>query len=185
MALILVGIKVFWFRAAGPIMTDNRVSVPVIQVDSPAGSIPVPVSEVSLRPVLEKILGLWGQGLASGDYRPFHSVLSSGWRNQDSPQQLAQAYQPLYPHRDLMEFFPRRGKLVVLESRPLAEASAPNSPLTAIRDTLGPESPWLARGEWRTGRSALGFSLNLVWEDNQWRPVGLRLEAYKPDLRNK
>jgi hypothetical protein len=140
--------------------------------------IAAPVSEVSLRPVLEKILGLWGQALATGDFRQFHKILAQDWREREEPRELAQAFQPLYPHKDIMELFPRRGKLVVLESRPIAEAISPNPAPPIIRDTLGPESPWLARGEWRTGRSALGFNLNLVWEENQWRPVGLRLAVY-------
>ncbi|MDR2142717.1 MAG: hypothetical protein LBR11_13225 [Deltaproteobacteria bacterium] len=183
LALALIGIKVFWFRPVGPVLTDNLAQAPVAgptQASTPVGSPSAAVAEVSARPVLEGVLGLWAAALASGDYAKFHQSLAAGWRKRDTPQTLAQAYQPLYPYRELLESFPRRGKLVVLESRPLGETAA--GPV--FRDTLGPESPWQVRVEWRTGRSALGFNLNLVWEANQWRPAGLRVEVYKSDLRD-
>jgi hypothetical protein len=129
-------------------------------------------------------LGLWAKALSSGDYAQFYQSLSKAWREQDNPKRLSDAYRAMYPHREIMEYFPRRGKLVVLESRPLAEDEASGPPSSAIRDTLGPESPWLVRGEWRTGRSALGFNLNLVWETGEWRPAGLVVEVYKLNLRN-
>ncbi|MDR1870888.1 MAG: hypothetical protein LBS60_02995 [Deltaproteobacteria bacterium] len=164
-------------------MTHNLAPATPAPVATAAGdpAEPLPIAEVSVRPLLEKILGVWGEALASGDFTQFHRLLSAGWRANDDPKTLALAYQSLYPYRELMETFPRRGKLVVIESRPL---NAPANSQKALRDTLGPESPWLVRVEWRSGRAALGFNINFVWEDRQWRPVGLTAQAYRLDLRS-
>lgn len=180
----LVGGIFMLFRSAGPELAGGRVAPTAQAIASEAAIDESPVALASVRPILERTLGLWAQALSSGDYSRFYETLSAGWREKDDVAGLAQAYQPLYPYRNLLEYFPRRGKLVVLESRPLAEAAADKASLAAIRDTLGPETPWLARGEWRTGRSALAFNLNLVWETGEWRLAGLRVEVYKTDLRN-
>ncbi|MDR0549522.1 MAG: hypothetical protein LBI10_08985 [Deltaproteobacteria bacterium] len=185
LALVIFGIKFFWFRPAGPVLNGDLGGPPLTTAEAALEPAPLAAGQVSARPVLERTLGLWARALSSGDYSQFHQILSSGWREQDDPKRLAAAYQPLYPHRELMEFFPRRGKLVVLESRPLTETENSKNKTLAIRDTLGPESPWLVRGEWRKGRSALGFNLNLVWEADEWRPAGLVVEVYKLDLQKR
>ncbi|MDR1394762.1 MAG: hypothetical protein LBK52_01140 [Deltaproteobacteria bacterium] len=192
LVLAAAGGKYLWSRRSGPDSRADGQTAPAVQVQpEPAGrelrnSPPPqepgePAAKVSARQVLEKVLSVWGSCLARGNYTQFHALISAQWQSQDTVQQLARAYQPLEEHRTLMEMFPRRGKLVVLESRPLT-VPAGTEETVFIRDTLGPESPWLVRGEWRTGRSALGFALNLVWESNQWRPAGLRVEVYKPGI---
>ncbi|MDR1084548.1 MAG: hypothetical protein LBP22_06720 [Deltaproteobacteria bacterium] len=180
---LIFGIRYFWPKSIGPVSSVGGQSATVSRTETAEPNQSPPDGIVSVRQVLEKVLGLWSSALSSGSYNQFYSIISSEWQKQDTPQRLAQAYGPLRPHKDLMEFFPRRGKLVVLQSGPL-ESGQSQSP-AVIRDTLGPESPWLVRGEWRTGRSALGFSLNLVWESGQWKPAGLRVEVFKSEIRNQ
>jgi hypothetical protein len=145
--------------------------------DAQAGD--APAGEVAVRKVLENVMALWVDALVNDDFAMFHSALSRAWRQQDSPALLNEAYGVLASHKDSLGLFPSRGKLVLLESRPYQEAAAANSEEVApIRDTLGPESPWLVRGEWRFNKTALGFTLVLTFEEGQWRPLSLRVEIY-------
>jgi hypothetical protein len=133
-----------------------------------------------VRKVLQAVMSLWLEALVREDFRRFQSSLSQSWRSQDSPEKLLSSYRPLAVHREALSLFPDRGKLVLLESGPFkeeerADAQRPRS----LRDTLGPESPWLVRGEWRTGKTALHFTLILSLEGGQWRPSGLRVEMYR------
>jgi hypothetical protein len=135
--------------------------------------------ETSVRRILDVVMTSWVSALVVGNFTDFHALLAGSWQQKDSPAQLKSAYGVLSPYKDNLELFPSRGKLVLLESRPYAQAGQdaaegyPN-----IRDTIGPESPWLVRGEWRVNKTALGFTLVLDLEDARWRPSHLRVEIF-------
>jgi hypothetical protein len=135
--------------------------------------------DVSVRSVLEEVLSDWTRALLTGDFREFHKNLSPVWKSQDSPEKLASAYKPLAAYKEALERFPARGKLVILESAPFQPGTHEPSDKAILRDNLGPESPWLVRGEWRAGRTALNFTLILVLDSPDWKPVGLRVEIYE------
>jgi hypothetical protein len=132
-----------------------------------------------VRKVLEEVLGLWSEGLISGDFKRFHAALSPAWKAQDDPKKLASVYAPLSRWKEALRSFPVRGKLVLLQSEPY-RADMPEEPKTgSLRENVGPESPWLVRGEWRTGKTALNFTLILTAEGGQWRPAGLLAEIFE------
>jgi hypothetical protein len=132
-----------------------------------------------VRTALQGILGLWAEGLLSGDYSKFHESLASEWKAKDSPGAIAEVYRPLEAWREALMSFPSRGKLVLLQSEPY-RADLPDRPGAArLRDEIGPESPWLVRGEWRTGKTALNFTLILTAEGGEWRPAGLLVEIFQ------
>jgi hypothetical protein len=129
--------------------------------------------------VLQGVLGLWAEGLISGDFGKFHGALASDWREKDSAGDLAGVYSPLAPWKDALRSFPSRGKLVLLQSEPY-RADLPDSPDKAqLRENVGPESPWLVRGEWRTGKTALNFTLILTADSAEWKPAGLLVEIFE------
>ncbi|MDR1081525.1 MAG: hypothetical protein LBQ79_11350 [Deltaproteobacteria bacterium] len=75
--------------------------------------------------------------------------------------------------------FPSRGKLELLQSEP-CRPDMPDAPGSAqLRENIGPESPWLVRGEWRTGRTALNFTLILAADRGECRPAGLLVEIFE------
>jgi hypothetical protein len=153
-----------------PIAAPAPESLPV---QSPESTAP---SEIPVRKVLESVIGSWVKALVSEDFTAFHQSLSSSWQQKDSIEQLKRAYIVLTPYKDNLELFPSRGKLVLLESRPFDTTN--ENVAAAIKDNLGPQSPWLVRGEWRVGRTALGFTLILSFEAGQWRPSGLRVDIF-------
>jgi hypothetical protein len=132
-----------------------------------------------VRTALQGVLGLWAQGLLTGDYARFHAALASDWKAKDGPADIAAVYRPLEAWREALRNFPARGKLVLLQSEPY-RADMPDSPGTAqLRENVGPESPWLVRGEWRTGKTALNFTLILAADQGEWRPAGLLVEIFE------
>jgi hypothetical protein len=133
--------------------------------------------EISVRRVLEHVLSLWVQSLVSEDFTAFHQSLSSSWKQKNTAEQLKQFYEALVPYKTKLELFPVRGKLVLLESRPFEESERGVTPVV-IRDNLGPQHPWLVRGEWRAGRTALGFTLVLSYEEGQWLASGLQVNIF-------
>jgi hypothetical protein len=137
------------------------------------------LSDLSVRSVLQDVLSDWTKALLTGDFREFHRNLSPVWKSQETPEQLASTYRPLSAYKEALERFPRRGKLVILESAPFQPGTHEPSDKAILRDNLGPESPWLVRGEWRAGRTALNFTLILVLDAADWKPVGLRVEIYE------
>jgi hypothetical protein len=134
-------------------------------------------SDGSVRKILEIVLKIWIDSIISNDFTLFHQIISSPWQNQDSPQKLAESFKNLITYRSYLEYFPERGKLVLLASRPF-EANNETGEII-IRDNIGPESPWLVKGEWRSGKTTLGFTLILSLENAKWRPSGLSVEMYE------
>jgi hypothetical protein len=133
--------------------------------------------EVSVRQIAEEVLSSWARALLTGDFGEFHGSLAGVWKSQDSPDKLAGVYGSLFGYRESLERFPGRGKLVLLESAPFdGRGSGENG---ILRENVGPESPWLVRGEWRTGNTALNFALVLTLDDRVWKPAGLRVEIYE------
>ncbi|MDR1309350.1 MAG: hypothetical protein LBL95_05570 [Deltaproteobacteria bacterium] len=152
-----------------------------------AGPDPVPLDpalvesagDSSVRRILENVMASWVAALVKEDFSQFHQTLYSAWRQKDDPARLKASYGVLAPFRENLKLFPSRGKLVLLESRPFTAEGldvAEGSP--SIRDNIGPETPWLVRGEWRVNKTALGFTLVLNLEDGQWRPSGLKVEIF-------
>jgi hypothetical protein len=139
--------------------------------DSDAGLPP----DVSVRKALEIVLTAWVEGLVSGDFTRFHRSLSESWRIKDGPADLLAAYRILAPYKENLRLFPVRGKLTLRESNAM---SGPSLETAAVKDNLGPETPWVVRGEWRVDKTALGFTLVLSFEEGHWRPAGLRVEIY-------
>jgi hypothetical protein len=135
-----------------------------------------PASGVPVMNALQNSLGLWARGLATGDWDPFHGSLAPDWKAKDSPEALASVYGPLAAWKGALSSFPSRGKLVLLQSEPYREGM--DDP-PRIRENLGPESPWLVRGEWRTGQTALNFTLILAADAGQWKPAGLLVEIFE------
>jgi hypothetical protein len=124
-------------------------------------------------------MAAWVAALDKGDFTDFHQIISASWKQIDDPTKLKAAYWALSPYIDKLKLFPSRGKLVLLESRPYSEEGLGVADgVPAIRDSLGPESPWLVRGEWRVNKTALGFTLVLNFENGQWKPTGLGVEIY-------
>jgi hypothetical protein len=143
---------------------------------APAGRPPRPAP---VRTVLQGVLGLWAEGLLTGSYAKFHESLASDWKAKDAPADIAAVYRPLEAWRDALRTFPSRGKLVLLQSEPY-RSDMPDAPGSAqLRENIGPESPWLVRGEWRTGRTALNFTLILAADRGEWRPAGLLVEIFE------
>ncbi|MDR2367392.1 MAG: hypothetical protein LBF58_04665 [Deltaproteobacteria bacterium] len=135
--------------------------------------------ESSIRQILENVMASWVSALVKGDFSDFHKIISSSWQQKDSPAQLKTSYGVLSPYIDGLKLFPSRGKLVLLESRPFSlEGEEVADGVPGIRDNLGPESPWLVRGEWRVNKTALGFTLVLSLENGQWLPTGLKVEIF-------
>jgi hypothetical protein len=130
-----------------------------------------------VRTVLQNVLGLWAEGLVSGNFAKFHAAAAADWKAKDTAAGLAAVYRPLEPWRDALRSFPSRGKLVLLQSEPYRE-EAPEAP-AQMRENVGPESPWLVRGEWRTGKTALNFTLILTAEAGAWKPAGLLVEIFE------
>ncbi|MDR1657788.1 MAG: hypothetical protein LBT47_09590 [Deltaproteobacteria bacterium] len=133
--------------------------------------------EVPVRKVLGDVMTLWVDALVKGDFTEFHRNLSFPWRQKDDPASLKKAFEILTPYKESLTLFPNRGKLVLLESRPYT-VSEPAAGANLIRDNIGPQSPWLVRGEWRVNKTALGFNLVLIYEEGQWRPSSLRVEIF-------
>jgi hypothetical protein len=132
-----------------------------------------------VRTVLQNVLGLWADGLLSGNYAKFHEILASDWKSKDKPADIAAVYKPLEAWKEALRTFPSRGKLVLLQSEPY-RADMPETPGAAqLRENVGPESPWLVRGEWRTGKTALNFTLILMADREEWRPAGLLVEIFE------
>jgi hypothetical protein len=132
-----------------------------------------------VRSLLQKYLGLWAEGLISGDFGKFHRALAPDWKAKDTAAAIAGVYSPLSPWKDALRSFPSRGKLVLLQSEPY-RADMPGSPGAArLRENVGPESPWLVRGEWRTGKTALNFTLILTADRGEWKPAGLLVEIFE------
>jgi hypothetical protein len=143
----------------------------------PPTILPTTTTKASVREVLEKVLSMWIRSLASGDFRTFHSNLATGWKNQDDPSKLAATYRALSNYSEVLSFFPGKGKLVLLESAPYTPDSERTN--SFFSDNLGPESPWLVRGEWRYGgQTTLNFSMILTLDQGDWKPLGLRAEIY-------
>ncbi|MDR0622672.1 MAG: hypothetical protein LBJ61_12510 [Deltaproteobacteria bacterium] len=135
--------------------------------------------ESSVRQILDSVMGLWLAALAKGDFTEFHQMISTSWQQKDSPSQLKASYGVLAPYIENLKLFPSRGKLVLLESKPFSsEGQEVADSVPSIRDSLGPESPWLVKGEWRVNKTALGFTLVLSLENGQWRPTGLKVEIF-------
>jgi hypothetical protein len=129
--------------------------------------------------VLQGVLGLWAEGLITGDFGKFHATLASDWRAKDTAKDLEGVYSPLTPWKDALRSFPSRGKLVLLQSEPY-RSDLPDSPSQAqLHEDVGPESPWLVRGEWRTGKTALNFTLILTADSDEWKPAGLLVEIFE------
>jgi hypothetical protein len=144
--------------------------------DSVSIDVSINQGDVAVRKVLENVMTLWVDALVNADFTVFHQNLSSSWREKDNPVSLKEAFSILAPYKESLTLFPTRGKLVLLESRPFTD-----SPLEGeifIRDNIGPESPWLVRGEWRVNKTALGFTLVLSFEGERWLPSGLRVEIF-------
>jgi hypothetical protein len=142
---------------------------------------PPPVSltgEASAPTLLENTLSLWVNALLTGDYRAFHASLAPAWKAKDDPAKLLSTYKVMANRAEDLKPFPGRGKLVLLESGPYAQASPAGARASVLRDTVGPESPWLIRGEWRNGGTTLNFTLILTLDQGAWKPVGLRVELY-------
>jgi hypothetical protein len=135
--------------------------------------------DLSVRSILEDVLSLWTKALLTGDYKEFHKSLATPWKAQDSPEKLASTYKSLSEYKDSLERFPGRGKLVLLESAPFKPGTHESPETAVLRENVGPESPWLVRGEWRTGKTALNFTLILSLDSAEWKPVGLRVEIYE------
>jgi hypothetical protein len=131
----------------------------------------------SVTRILQSVLKLWVEAMVSGDYRSFYLSLAPSWKAKDSPESLRDAYMNLTSYRDVLSQYPGRGKLVLLESAPY-DPYEPDKRTKSVRDSVGPESPWLIRGEWRTGKTTLNITLILSEEAGEWKPVGLRLEVY-------
>jgi hypothetical protein len=135
-------------------------------------------SDTSVSKILQNVLKLWVEALTSGDFQNFYQSLAPSWKAKDTPQSLATAYMDLNSYKEVLSQFPGRGKLVLLESAPY-DPMTPESAIKSVRDSLGPESPWLIRGEWRSGQTTLNIILLLSQESGEWKPVGLRLEVYE------
>jgi hypothetical protein len=146
--------------------------------DIPPAS-PTPKKEVSVRAILQNVLSLWTEALLSGDFKQFHQSLAPAWKAQDSPQDLLAIYRPLSGHKEALERFPERGKLVLLESSPFTLGQEHRPDNAILRENVGPESPWLVRGEWRAGNTTLNFTLILAQDQDTWKPVGLQVEIYE------
>ncbi|MDR3135229.1 MAG: hypothetical protein LBU69_03955 [Deltaproteobacteria bacterium] len=137
------------------------------------------IGDSSVRKVLDSVMASWVTALVKDDFTGFHAIISSLWQRKDSPAQLKASYGVLAPFKESLKLFPSRGKLVLLESRPFStESLGVADGIPGIRDNLGPESPWLVRGEWRVNKTALGFTLVLNLENGQWRPIGLNVEIF-------
>ncbi|MDR0354597.1 MAG: hypothetical protein LBJ64_02520 [Deltaproteobacteria bacterium] len=137
------------------------------------------VGESSVRKILDRVLTSWVAALVKEDFSEFHQILSYSWQLKDSPAQLLTSFSALLPFKENLMLFPSRGKLVLLESRQYTvEGLNVAEGVSYIRDNVGPESPWMVRGEWRVNKTALGFTLVLNLEDGQWRPSGLGVEIF-------
>ncbi|MDR3204251.1 MAG: hypothetical protein LBV23_05865 [Deltaproteobacteria bacterium] len=136
--------------------------------------------EASVRKVLENVMTLWVASLVTGDFRAFHETLSQAWQRKDDPASLSLAFSVLSSYKESLKPFPTRGKLVLIQSRPFGENGefGPDDK-AVIRDSLGPESPWLIMGEWRAGSMVMGFTLVLSFETDKWRPSGLKVEIFE------
>ncbi|MDR1677726.1 MAG: hypothetical protein LBS44_04955 [Deltaproteobacteria bacterium] len=137
------------------------------------------VGETSVRKILEKVMTAWVSALIKEDFTDFHKILAASWQKSESPAQLKASYAVLIPYKDNLDLFPTRGKLVLLESRPFTvEGFDVAEGVPTIRDSPGPESPWQVSGEWRVNKTALGFTLVIALENDQWSPTGLRVEIF-------
>ncbi|MDR2302732.1 MAG: hypothetical protein LBF38_11915 [Deltaproteobacteria bacterium] len=137
------------------------------------------VTESSVRQILGNVMAAWVTALDKGDFSQFHQMISASWQQKDSPTQLKATFGVLSPYLENLRLFPSRGKLVLLESRPFSmEGQEAGASYQRVRDNLGPESPWLVRGEWRVNKTALSFTLVLNLEAGQWKPTGLKVEIF-------
>ncbi|MDR1314182.1 MAG: hypothetical protein LBQ12_10940 [Deltaproteobacteria bacterium] len=171
----------FWFLAprAERAEAEGAGAAQGAGLASPADSPAKPPKTAPVRSVLQNVLGLWAEGLLSGDYSKFHAALAADWKAKDAPADIAKVYKPLEAWRDALRTFPSRGKLVLLQSEPY-RADMPDAPGSAqLRENVGPESPWLVRGEWRTGKTALNFTLILIADRGEWKPAGLLVEIFE------
>jgi hypothetical protein len=155
------------------VLLDPAAPQTAVRLEDGGTDVEAPV--ISVRKALEGVMTAWVEGLVAGDFSSFHRLISPSWQAKDDPARLWESYRVLAPYRDDLQFFPTRGKLTLLESRPLSAAPAASA---TVRDSLGPESPWLVAGEWRVGKTALGFTLVMSFEGDQWRPLRLVLEIY-------
>ncbi|MDR2387548.1 MAG: hypothetical protein LBE80_08205 [Deltaproteobacteria bacterium] len=138
------------------------------------------VGESSVRQILDNVMAAWVSALDKGDFSQFHQMISASWQQKDSPAQLKATFVVLSPYLENLRLFPSRGKLVLLESRPFAMEGLDGADgMPWLRDNLGPESPWLVKGEWRVNKTALGFTLVLSLENGQWKPTGLMVKMFK------
>jgi hypothetical protein len=179
-AVALVGCLTAWLLApraeVAEALTGRVGPIQASRGDGPDLSRGYP-GDTSVSRILQNVLKLWVDGLVSGDYQGFHQSLASSWKAKDSPSSLATAYMNLSGYKEVLSQFPGRGKLVLLESGPYDPLS-PEKGAKSVRDSVGPESPWLIKGEWRTGKTTLNITLLLSLESDEWKPVGLRLEVY-------
>ncbi|MDR2199454.1 MAG: hypothetical protein LBR53_08385 [Deltaproteobacteria bacterium] len=180
--LILLGLGYLFYRFIAPVVENAEAmtgQVSVVRTEKKDdGSLSLGFSsDTSVSRILQNVLKLWVDALTSGDYRNFHQSLAPSWKAKDTPGSLAQAYMNLAGYKDVLSQFPGRGKLVLLESAPYDPYQSEEAP-KSVRDSVGPESPWLIRGEWRTGKTTLNITLLLSLEAGEWKPVGLRLEVY-------
>jgi hypothetical protein len=136
------------------------------------------IRDGSVTNVLQQVLTLWVGALVSGDFKAFHNALAPAWKDKDTPAKLAESYAPISSYKEILASFPGRGKLVLLESGPYVPPETGSPSPVGLRDNMGPESPWLVRGEWRTGRTTLNFILVLDKDAQAWKPLGLRVEVY-------
>ncbi|MDR2339670.1 MAG: hypothetical protein LBF40_06030 [Deltaproteobacteria bacterium] len=180
LAIAAIGGLVAWFMApraeTAEALTGKISPVQAQKPETPEVIRGFP-GDTSVSRILQSVLKLWVDALLSGDYKEFHSSLAPSWKAKDSPDSLASAYMNLKGYKDVLAQFPGRGKLVLLESGPYDPHSPELGP-KSVRDSVGPESPWLIRGEWRTGKTTLNITLLLSLEAEEWKPVGLRLEVY-------
>jgi opacity protein-like surface antigen len=144
-----------------------RIAVAVLMLAlfaAPAAAQKVP--DANLQQILIKTsLLTFNDANVTGNYEVFHAKLSKPFRDQFSPEKLAEGFK---------EFRDRHIDLALI---------APMAPISVAEPEVDDNGRLNLKGYFDTSPNRVNYDLGFIMSDGEWKLIGINVDVKKPDKK--